>query len=84
MLGMAIQARPAGTRPGPTLMGRILPCSIKNRVGYGFKRKNLKRFQVGSGFWKKTRLEPDPTRLNLKENYYNTIYIYIYFTYSKP
>ena len=75
---MAIQARPASTRPSPTLMGRISPDPIKNRVGYGFKRKNLKRFQVGSGFWKKTRLEPDPTRLNLKENYYNTIYIYIY------
>ena len=35
----AIFARPAGTRPGPTLMGRILPSPIRNRVGYGFKKK---------------------------------------------
>ena len=35
-LGMAIFARLAGTRPGPTLMGRVLPGSIRNRVRYGF------------------------------------------------
>ena len=33
---MAIFARPAGTRPGPTLMGWILLSLIRNRVGYGF------------------------------------------------
>ena len=43
------------TRPGPTLMGRILPDPIKNRVEYGFKKKNPKRVQVGSGFYQKTR-----------------------------
>ena len=73
-VGMAIQARPAGTRPGPTIMGRILPGPIKNRVGYGFKTKNPKRVWVGSGFWKKPGpnldpTRPDPTRLNLKEKY---------------
>ena len=68
---MAIQARPAGTLPGPTLMGRILPGPIKNRVEYGFKTKNPKWVRVGSGFWKKTwpEPEPNPTRLNLKKNY---------------
>ena len=35
-LGMAIFARPASTLPGPTLMGRVLPGSIRNRVGYEF------------------------------------------------
>ena len=35
-VGMAIIARPADTRPGPTLMGQILPGPIKNRVGFGF------------------------------------------------
>ena len=32
---MAIFARLAGTRPDPTLMGRVLPGPIKNRVGFG-------------------------------------------------
>ena len=35
-LGMAIFARPASTWPGPTLVGRVLPRSIRNRVGYEF------------------------------------------------
>ena len=34
--GMGIFARSAGTRLGPTLMGRILPGPIRNRVGYEF------------------------------------------------
>ena len=38
-LGMAISARPVGTRSDPTLMGRVLPGPIKNRVGYGLKKK---------------------------------------------
>ena len=33
---MVILARPVGTRSDPTLMGRVLPGPIKNRVGYGF------------------------------------------------
>ena len=49
-LGMAIFARSAGTRSGPTLMGRILPGPIRNRVGYGFPKKNPKRVRVGFGF----------------------------------
>ena len=44
-VGMAIFDQPAGTRPGPTLMGRVLLGPIRNRVGYGFlklkKKKNL-------------------------------------------
>ena len=44
---MAIFSRPAGTRPGPTLMGRVLPDLIRNRVGYGFKKKeNPKQVRV--------------------------------------
>ena len=50
-VGMAIQIRPADTRPGPILMGRILPDPIKNRVGYGFFLKNPKRVRIGSGFY---------------------------------
>ena len=50
-LGMTIFARPADTRPGPTLMGRILPGPFINRVGYGLKKKNPKRVRVGSGFY---------------------------------
>ena len=34
--GMVIFARSAGTRLGPTLMGRILPGPIRNRVRYEF------------------------------------------------
>ena len=91
-LGMAIFARPVGTRPGPTLMDRVLPSPIRNRVGYGFKKKKP---EVGSGFIKKTR---DPTRnparlktrypklqkyplslsLSLSLSLYIYIYIYIY------
>ena len=33
---MVILARPVGTRSDPTLMGRVLPGPIKNRVEYGF------------------------------------------------
>ena len=50
---MTIFTRPADTRPGP----------IKNRVEFGFKKKNPKRVQVGSGFYKnpaQTRTQPDP------------------------
>ena len=43
---MTIYIRPADTRFGPTLMGRILPGPIKNRVGYGFKKKKP---EVGPG-----------------------------------
>ena len=61
---MAIFARPADTRPGPTLMGRVLPGPIKNRVGYGFKKKKKTRNGSGSGpdFIKKTQTRPE-TRL---------------------
>ena len=50
---MAIFARPASTRPGPTLMGQVLPGLIRNRVGYEFFFKNPKGVQVGSRFYKK-------------------------------
>ena len=47
-VGMAIFARPAGTQSGPTLMGRILPGPIRNRVGYGFFLK--KKPEAGPGW----------------------------------
>ena len=46
----AISAQLADTWSGQTLMGRILPGSIKNRVG--------------SRFLQKSGPNPDPTRLN--------------------
>ena len=78
---MAIFARPAGIRSGPTLMGRILPGPIRNRVGYGFLKKNPKRVRVGFGFYKKIR---DPTRnpARLKTRHLklqkDPVYIYSY------
>ena len=53
---MAIFARPVGTRPGPTLMDRVLPSPIRNRVGYGFKKKNPKWVRVLS---KKPETRPE-------------------------
>ena len=57
-------------------MGRVLPSPIKNRVGYGFKKKKTRSRY---GFYQKTR---DSTRLKTR---YTKIYIYIYiFLYSNP
>ena len=39
IIGMAIFARPADTRPSSVLMDRILPGLIKNRVKFGFLQK---------------------------------------------
>ena len=78
---MAIFARPASTRPGPTLMGQVLPGLIRNRVGYEFFFKNPKGVQVGSRFYKKNpRLDPKPgpNKNPVPWNYKNTIYIYTY------
>ena len=64
-LGMAIFAQPADTRPSPTLMGRILPDPIRNRVRYGFlkkKKKNPNQVQVGSEFYKKKKIW-NPTQI---------------------
>ena len=58
---MAIIAQPVDTRSGPTLMGRILPSPIKNRVEFGFKKK--KKPEAGSGqvqVFGKTQPRPDP------------------------
>ena len=41
LLGMAIYAWLVGTRLSPTLMGQVLLDPIKNRVGFGFKKKTL-------------------------------------------
>ena len=74
-LGMAIFAWPAGTRPNPTLMGRVLPGPIRNRVGYGFKKKkNPKRVRVLS---KKPETQPEtrPVKKPGTLNYKNTLYI---------
>ena len=47
---MAIFTRSAGIRSGPILMGQILPDPIRNRVGFGFFKKNPNRVRVGYGF----------------------------------
>ena len=62
-------------------MGRVLPDLIRNRVGYGLKKKKKKKTRNGSrlglGFIKKTQ---DPARLKTGypklQNY--PIYIYTY------
>ena len=48
-------------RSGPTLMGRILPGSIKNRIGYGLKKKKP---EAGPSFIKKTQ-KPDSDKARL-------------------
>ena len=58
-IGMAIFTRSAGTRSGPTLMGRVLPGPIKNRIGYGFKKKTRNGSGSGPGFIKKTQTRPE-------------------------
>ena len=71
----------------PTLMGWILPGPIKNRVGYGFKKKNPKRVRVRFEFYQKTR---NPTRLRPGYIIYKItklpsyIYIYIVKTLNSP
>ena len=71
---MAIFARPAGTQPGPTLMGRVLPVLIRNGVGYGLKKK--KNPESGPGFIKKIR---DPARIKTRYLEITKIpYIYTY------
>ena len=56
-VGMTIFVRLADIRPGLTLMGRVLPGPIRNRVGYGFKKK--KNPETGPGFIKKTHTRPE-------------------------
>ena len=42
--------------PGSTLIGRVLPGPIRNRVGHGFfKKKTRSGSRSGLGFIKKTR-----------------------------
>ena len=69
-VGMAIVARFASIWPSLTLMGRILPGPIKNRIGFGLKKSRSgsgsglgffffltpKRVQVGVRVF----LKPDP------------------------
>ena len=69
---MAIFARPTGTRPGPTLMDRVLPNPIRNRVRYGFFF--LKKTKASPGFIKKSETRPktwlgyNPITLKLQKN----------------
>ena len=63
-LGMAIYIRPVDTRPGLTLMGRILPGLINYRVGYVFF---FKITEVGLGRVRDLQKpgpnpDPDPTQ----------------------
>ena len=74
---MAIVARPVGTRFGPTLIGRVLPDPIKNKVGFGFFfLKNPGQVRVSC----KTQPEPgpDPTRLQVNKITKKPSYIYTY------
>ena len=79
---MEIFARPVDTRPGPTLMGRVLPCPIRNWVGYEFKKKKTRNgFGSGMGFIKKNP-DPTPRKTRIKTPYpklqkYPNIYIYL-------
>ena len=59
---MAIFDQPEGTRPGPTLMGRVLPGPIRNRVGYGFLKLKKKKTRSGSGFYQKKKKPRDLTQ----------------------
>ena len=58
-IGMAIFAQPTDTRPGLTLMDRVKPDPIKNRVRFGFFffKKNLK------GVWVFTKTRPGPINI---------------------
>ena len=72
---MTIYVRLAGTRPGP----------IKNRVGFGFKKKP----EVGPGqvrILEKTQPKPNPTSLNLKKITKLSTYVCVCVcvTYIKP
>ena len=79
-LGMAIFARPADTRSGPILMGRVLPDPIRNGVGYGFFLKTRNGSGSGLDFIKKNPRpdpKPDPDKNPVLKNYKNTPPIYI-------
>ena len=71
-----------GTRLSPTLMGRVLPSPIKNRVGFGFLKKTRNGFESGLGFYKnpaRTRTRPDPVKyICIVTKIPSYIYIYIY------
>ena len=59
---MAIFARPVDAQLNPTLMGRVLPGPIKNRIGFGLKKKPRSGSGSGLGFGKnpiRTRTQPD-------------------------
>ena len=63
---MAIYIWPADTRPGPTLMGRILPDPLRNRVKYRFIKK--KKPDSSPGFIKNpartwTRIWPNYSKI---------------------
>ena len=59
-------------------MGWVLPSPIRNRVGYGLKKKTQSKF----GFYKKKNLKPNPklgpNKNSIPWNYKNTPYIYTY------
>ena len=72
--GMAIYARPMGTRSGLTLMAWVLPGPIKNKVGFGLKKK--KRGPGWVRILTKTQTRPDPVSLNIKLQKNLPIYIH--------
>ena len=84
---MSISARPVDTRLGSTLMGQVLPSLIKNRVGFGFKKKkNPKWVWVGFRFLQKPSPNQDlsrPSYIYIQLLKYPHIYINIHIhTYS--
>ena len=60
---MAIKVRPVDTRSDPTLMGRILPGPINNKIG-GYFKKNPKRVRIFVILGPNPN--PDPTRLSIR------------------
>ena len=66
---MAIFARPVDAQLNPTLMGRVLPGPIKNRIGFGLKKKPRSGSGSGSSFYKKPKTRPvyDPVTLKLQK-----------------
>ena len=68
-IGMAISAWSMGTRPGLTLMDRVLPSQIKNRVRLGILKKITKRVWI---------LDPTPPVYDKSKTTKIPTYIYIY------
>ena len=56
-----------GSRPGLTLMDRVLPGLIKNMICFGLKKN--KKIKTQSRSDSSMDFGPNPTHLQLKQNY---------------